>query len=67
MHNPPGNHGGVHEMVGVTSANGSYSITEEPYTIAGFGFVDSFLSAAPEGSFTVSRKLITSDPFVKSE
>ena len=63
MHNPPGNHGGVHEMVGVTSANGSYSITEEPYTIAGFGFVDSFLSAAPEGSFTVSRKLITSDPF----
>jgi len=63
MHNPPGVHGGVHEMVGVTSANGSYGITEEPYTIAGFGFVDSFLSAAPEGSFTINRKLITTDPF----
>jgi hypothetical protein len=51
------------EMVGVTSANGSYSITEAPLNVAGFGFVDAFLSAAPEGSFTITRKLITADPF----
>ena len=52
------------KLAGVTSANGSYSIEEEPYTIAGFGFVDAFLSEAPRGSFSFERKMISKDPFV---
>ena len=52
------------KMEGVTSANGSYGISENPYTVAGFGFVDAFLSEAPKGSFTFNRKMISKDPFV---
>ena len=43
------------KMNGVTSANGSYSITESPLTVAGFGFVDAFISEAPRGSFSFER------------
>lgn len=52
------------KMDGVTSANGSYGITEAPMTVAGFGFADAFLSQAPQGSFSFDRKMINRDPLV---
>lgn len=52
------------KMEGVTSANGSYGINESPITVAGFGFTDAFLSEAPQGNFSFSRKMIARDPLV---
>jgi hypothetical protein len=52
------------KMDGVTSANGSYGITESPLNVAGFGFTDAFLSEAPQGSFSFDRKMITKDPLI---
>lgn len=51
-------------LSGVTNVNGSYGISERPIRVAGVGFIDAFVNAPLEGSFTISRKMVSRDPLL---
>tara|TARA_R100001082_G_C4359054_1_gene158377 strand:- start:799 stop:1692 length:894 start_codon:yes stop_codon:yes gene_type:complete len=49
---------------GVQSIEGNYGITEENVNFIGFGYVTGLISQPMQGNFTVSRALISEDPFL---
>ena len=53
-------------LSGVQDVNGSYGISEKPIRVAGVGFVDALIDSPLEGSFTITRKMVSSDPLLAS-
>jgi len=54
-------------LSGVQDVNGSYGISETPVKIAGVGFVDALVDAPLEGTFSVSRTMVSADPLLKMD
>ncbi len=52
-------------LSGVQDVNGSYGISESPIRVAGVGFIDALVEAPLEGNFSISRKMVSSDPLVE--
>lgn len=50
-----------YQLSGVTDVDGSYSITETPINVLGYGYVISELSSPFVGSFNVSRNMVSKD------
>ena len=51
-------------LSGVTSVNGSYGINEKPIKVAGVGFIDALVDGPMEGTFSISRKMVSTDPLL---
>ncbi|HAI18167.1 MAG TPA: hypothetical protein DCM10_09170, partial [Xanthomarina gelatinilytica] len=49
---------------GVQSIEGNYGVTEKNVNFIGFGYVTGLISQPMQGNFTVSRALISEDPFL---
>ena len=54
-----------HELLGVQSVDGSYSISEKPIKVAGAGMVGAMVDSPLQGNFNVSRKMVGADPLLK--
>lgn len=52
-------------LSGVQDVNGSYGISESPVKVAGVGFIDALVGSPLEGNFSISRKMVSSDPLVE--
>lgn len=52
-------------LSGVSSVDGSYGITERPIKVAGVGFIDAFVGGPTEGTFSISRQMVSRDPLLK--
>jgi len=52
-------------LSGVVDVNGSYGISERPIKVAGVGFIDALVDSPMEGNFSISRKMVSSDPLLK--
>ena len=52
-------------LSGVVDVNGGYGISERPIKVAGVGFIDALVDAPMEGNFSISRKMVSSDPLLK--
>ena len=52
-------------LSGVVGANGSYGITEAPIKVAGVGFIDALVDGPLQGNFSISRKMVSTDPLLK--
>jgi hypothetical protein len=52
-------------LSGVKSVDGSYGINESPVRVAGVGFVDALINSPLEGSFSISRDMVSQDPLVE--
>lgn len=50
-----------YELSGVTDVDGSYSITETPINIVGFGYTTPTLSAPFQGDFSINRNMVSTD------
>ena len=55
-----------HRLLGVQSVDGSYGISEKPVRIAGVGFVDALIESPLQGNFSVSRRMVGSDPLLET-
>ena len=53
-------------LSGVTSVDGSYGINEKPIKVAGVGFIDALVDGPMEGTFSVSRKMVSADPILET-
>lgn len=53
-----------HKLKGVTSVDGSYSITETPINVLGYGYTTPTLSAPFVGNFSVNREFLGEDPLL---
>jgi hypothetical protein len=51
-------------LSGVIGANGSYGIKESPIKVAGVGFIDALVDGPMEGNFSISRKMVSTDPLL---
>lgn len=51
-------------LSGVSSVDGSYGITERPIKVAGVGFIDAFVEGPTEGTFSISRQMVSRDPLL---
>lgn len=51
-------------LSGVVSIDGGYEINEQPLNILGHGYFDSLVNAPLQGSFDITRSLITRDPLL---
>ncbi len=49
---------------GIQSIEGNYGITEQNVNFAGFGYVTGLISQPMQGNFTISRALVSEDPFL---
>ena len=54
-----------YSLSGVQAVNGSYGISEKPIRVAGVGFIDALIDAPLEGNFSLSRKMVSSDPLLE--
>lgn len=52
-------------LSGVQDVNGSYGISESPIRVAGVGFIDALVESPLEGNFSISRKMVSSDPLIE--
>ena len=52
-------------LSGVQDVNGSYGISESPVKVAGVGFIDALVESPLEGNFSISRKMVSSDPLIE--
>lgn len=50
-----------YQLSGVTDVDGSYSITETPINVLGFGYTTPTLSAPFEGNFNINRNMVSKD------
>jgi hypothetical protein len=50
-----------YQLSGVTDVDGSYSITETPINVLGFGYVTPTLSAPFQGGFNINRNMVSKD------
>jgi hypothetical protein len=53
-----------YKLKGVTSVDGSYSITETPINVLGYGYTVPTLSAPFTADFSVSREFVGADPIL---
>ena len=49
---------------GIQSIDGNYGVTEQNVSFVGWGYVTGLISQPLQGAFTVSRALISEDPFL---
>lgn len=49
---------------GIQSIEGNYGVTEKNVNFAGFGYVTGLISQPMQGSFAISRALVSEDPFL---
>jgi len=52
-------------LSGVQEVAGSYGISEKPIKVAGVGFIDALINSPLEGSFSLSRSMVSSDPLLE--
>jgi hypothetical protein len=52
-------------LSGVQQVAGSYGISEKPIKVAGVGFIDALINSPLEGSFSLSRSMVSSDPLLE--
>ena len=51
-------------LSGIQSMEGSYGVTEQNVNFIGFGYVTGLISQPLQGSFRISRVLVSEDPFL---
>ena len=54
-------------LKGIQSVDGSYGIREKPVRVAGVGFIDAIVDAPLEGNFSISRKMVGTDPLLEKD
>ena len=52
-------------LSGIQDVNGSYGISESPVKVAGVGIIDELVESPLEGNFSISRKMVSSDPLIE--
>lgn len=53
-----------YQLSGVTSVDGSYSITQSPINVLGFGYTVPTLSSPFVGNFSIARNMVSKDPLL---
>ena len=54
-----------HRLLGVQSVDGNYGISEKPVRVAGVGFIDALIESPLQGNFSISRKMVGTDPLIE--
>lgn len=55
-----------YQLLGVQSVDGNYGISEKPVRVAGVGFIDATIDSPLRGNFSISRKMVSTDPLLET-